>query len=408
MPEIILILIWIIVTLVVASFAGILGKKYGVFYPIAIMAALVVIANVLAVKIVSFGPFTVPAGVIAFSMTFLITDILSEKWGKRAARRAVWTGFYANLIFILSLYIAMYWKPAPYAIELADKFKEVLSLTPRIAVAGFIAYLISQHHDVWAFHFLKKLTKGKHLWLRNNASTIVSQLLDSVIFVVIAFYGIFPIWPLILGQWVVKVIIAAIDTPFMYGVIKVMDKFKWNSHPDVLIRKAQIKDAEIVRQLTMDYNIRRSSQKAKGFVEFEVPPMRRYEEYIKDNPYFYVAEKAGEVIGFLSAFTDDFIEKLNISDDITKYILDQQRPLIYAEQIAVDINYQNQRIGQTLFQRLINDLIDTKYTKIWGAVCLRNVENKASMQVLKNLKFKFYDLIIAEDGLKFNIYKRDI
>jgi len=226
MPQILLILIWIIATLTVASFAGILGKKYGVSYPIAIMAGLVVIANVLAVKIVSFGPFTVPAGVIAFSMTFLITDILSEKWGKKAARRAVWAGFYTNLIFVLSLFIAIYWKPAPFAVEFADKFKEVLSLAPRIAVASFIAYLISQHHDVWSFHFWKRITKGRHLWLRNNASTVVSQFLDSAIFAFLAFYGVMPVWPLILGLWVVKVIIAALDTPFMYGVIKVMDKVK--------------------------------------------------------------------------------------------------------------------------------------------------------------------------------------
>lgn len=244
MPEILLILIWIIATLVVVSFAAILGKKYGVVYPIAIMASLVVIANVLAVKIVSFGPFTVPGGVIAFSMTFLITDILSEKWGKKVARQAVWAGFYANLVFVLSLFITIYWKPAPYAVEFADKFKEVLSLAPRIAVASFAAYLISQHHDVWAFHFWKKLTKGKHLWLRNNASTVVSQFLDSAVFAFLAFYGVMPVWPLFLGLWVVKVIIAALDTPFMYAVIKIMNKFKWQNNPDVLIRKARLKDAD--------------------------------------------------------------------------------------------------------------------------------------------------------------------
>jgi len=217
---------WIILTLIVGSFTGILGKKYGVAYPIAIMAGLVVIANILAIKIVSFGPFTVPAGVIAFSMTFLITDILSEKWGEKYARQAIWSGFYANLIFVFSLFIAIYWQSAPYAAEFAEKFKEVLSLAPRVAIAGFIAYLISQHHDVWAFHFWKRITKGKYLWLRNNASTVVSQLLDSIIFISIAFYGLFPVWPLILGQWVVKIIIAVLDTPFMYGVSWLMDKIK--------------------------------------------------------------------------------------------------------------------------------------------------------------------------------------
>ena len=224
--EILLIILWIIATLLVVSVAGILGKRYGIEYLIATMAGLVVIANILANKIVMFGPFSVPGGVIAFSMTFLITDIISEKWGKKYAKKAIWAGFYANLILIITLYITISWQSAPFALEIGEKFGEVLKLTPRIAVAGLIAYLISQNHDVWAFHFWKKKTKGKHLWLRNNASTIVSQLIDSVIFITIAFAGIFPIMPLILGQWVVKVIIAILDTPFMYGVIAIMDKVK--------------------------------------------------------------------------------------------------------------------------------------------------------------------------------------
>jgi uncharacterized integral membrane protein (TIGR00697 family) len=226
MTNVSLIIIWILVTLAVTSFAGVIGKKYGIEYPIAIMAALIVIANIVANKIVTFGPFTVPGSVIVFSTTFLITDIISEKWGKKKARKAVWAGFYASIILAISIYIVSAWEPAPFAIEISDMFSKVLKLTPRIVLASLIAYFISQHHDVWAFHFWKKKTKGKHLWFRNNASTMVSQLLDSVIFVVIAFYGVFSIFPLILGQWVVKMIIALVDTPFMYGVLWLMKKIK--------------------------------------------------------------------------------------------------------------------------------------------------------------------------------------
>ncbi|MBU2561155.1 MAG: queuosine precursor transporter [Nanoarchaeota archaeon] len=220
------VIIWIIVTLAVSSFAAVIGKKYGVEYPIAMMACLVVIANVLANKIVAFGPFTAPAGIIVFSMTFLITDILSEKWGASYARKAVWTGFYANILLVLSVFIAITWQPAPFAKEFSEMFAKVLGMTPRIVIASMITYLVSQHHDIWAFHFWKRKTKGKHLWLRNNASTIISQLIDSVLFITIAFYGIFPILPLILGQWVLKIIIALFDTPFMYGIIWMMDLVK--------------------------------------------------------------------------------------------------------------------------------------------------------------------------------------
>lgn len=224
--EITIIILWILATFFVGSIAGVLGKKYSVAYPIALVSALVVMANIFANKIVQFGPFTVPAGVITFSMIFFVTDLISEKWGKKEAKTAVWAGFFSSLVLVISVYIVTHWQPAPYMVEFSEMFAKVLALTPRITIAGFIAYLVSQHHDIWAFHFWKKKTNGKHLWLRNNASTVVSQLIDSVIFIFIAFYGVFPVLPLILGQWVVKIIIALIDTPFMYVAVWLMDKVK--------------------------------------------------------------------------------------------------------------------------------------------------------------------------------------
>ena len=224
--SILVVILWILATFTIGSLAGLLGKRYGVELPIAFVASLVVMANIFANKIVVLGPFTIPASVIVFSMTFFITDILSEKWGKAHARKAVWAGFFANIVLVVSIYIVLAWEPASYAVEVSDMFSKILALTPRIVVASLIAYLVSQHHDVWAFHFWKKKTKGKYLWLRNNASTIVSQFIDSIIFITIAFYGVFPIWPLILGQWVIKMLIALIDTPFMYATIWLMDKIK--------------------------------------------------------------------------------------------------------------------------------------------------------------------------------------
>ena len=224
--DITLIISWIIATFFIGSIAGILGKRYGVAYPIALVSALVVMANIFANKIVQFGPLTVPAGVITFSMIFFVTDLISEKWGKEEAKKAVWAGFFSSLVLVISVYIVIHWQPAVFAIEFSEIFAKALALTPRITIASFIAYLISQHHDIWAFHFWKKKTNKKHLWLRNNASTIVSQFIDSVIFIFIAFYGVLPVVPLILGQWIVKVVIALIDTPFMYGSIWLMNRVK--------------------------------------------------------------------------------------------------------------------------------------------------------------------------------------
>lgn len=210
------ILLWIIITFFVCIIITLLAKKYGHEYLVASITGLIIIANILANKIVQVGPFSVPGGVIVFSMTFLLSDILSEFWGEKIARKAVWTGFVSSIVLIISLWIVLHWQAAPFATEQAELFQQVLQLTPRITIAGLIAYLISQHHDVWAFHFWKRKTKGNYLWLRNNASTIISQLLDSTIFVTIAFAGILPILPLIIGQYVVKILIAIMDTPMMY------------------------------------------------------------------------------------------------------------------------------------------------------------------------------------------------
>jgi len=221
-----IVVVWILATFCIGLLSGVLAKRFGVEYLIALVSALVVMANIFANKIVQFGFFVVPAGVIVYSMTFFITDIISEKWGKEKARITVWAGFFSSLVLIVSVYIVRQWQPAVYATEISEMFGRVLALTPRITIASFIAYLLSQHHDVWAFHFLKKKTKGRYLWLRNNISTIMSQLIDSVIFIVIAFYGVFPVLALILGQWAAKIIIALIDTPFIYCTVWLMDKIK--------------------------------------------------------------------------------------------------------------------------------------------------------------------------------------
>lgn len=224
MTDIVMILLWIMGTLALVSLSGVLGRRCGVEYIIALMASLVVIANIIAGKIVVFGPFIVPAAVIVYASTFLLTDILSEKWGKQQARKAVWAGFYANVVLAIAVLIAINWEAASFATEFAGEFASVLGLVPRIVVASMVAYLLSQHHDIFAFHKWRERTKGRHLWLRNTASTAVSQAIDTAIFTTIAFYGVMDIVPLLIGQYAVKLLIAVMDTPFMYGTVWLMDR----------------------------------------------------------------------------------------------------------------------------------------------------------------------------------------
>ncbi len=180
-----------------------------------LFVALFVLANILSNKLIVFCGVVVPAGVIVFSATFLMTDLLSEVYGKNAALRAVWTGLAAQVVLLVTVWLAIRW-PAPEFWQGQEAYAGTLGNTWRLVLASVAAYVVSQHHDVWAFHFLKAKTGDRHLWLRNNASTMVSQLLDSAVFTTIAFAGHAPVLQIMLGQLVAKFIIAVLDTPFIY------------------------------------------------------------------------------------------------------------------------------------------------------------------------------------------------
>jgi len=175
-----------------------------------------VIAAVLAAKLVVVGPFIVPAGVLAFSLTFLCTDIIAEVYGKKAAHQLVLAGFIALIATLVLIRISLIWPEASFW-KGQEAFESILGTSERIIIASIVAYLVSQNADVWVFSKLRGVTNGRFLWLRNNVSTILSQLLDSIVFVLIAFYGSLPVFEIIIGQWAVKTLIALLDTPFVYA-----------------------------------------------------------------------------------------------------------------------------------------------------------------------------------------------
>ena len=185
---------------------------------LSIFIGCITIASVLANKIISVFGLFVPAGVLAYSITFVCTDVISEIWGRERANQTVLGGFIALVCVLLLIQLSLIWPKAPFWNN-ETGFESVLGSTSRIIIASFIAYLISQYHDVWAFHLWKRVTNNRHLWLRNNLSTVVSQFLDSLIFISISFYGQMPIWPMIFGQWIIKCLIAVLDTPFIYAIV---------------------------------------------------------------------------------------------------------------------------------------------------------------------------------------------
>ena len=184
------------------------------------------VANTIAVKLISVFGWVVPAGVIAYPLTFLLTDVIAELYGRRTASRVVWAGFAANLLMVV-LILGGKLLPAAEIWQSQPAYESILGMVPRIVLASMIAYLISQHHDIFAFHFWRQKTKGRFLWLRNNASTMVSQALDTGLFITIAFWGTVPtevLTEMLLTQYVIKLIIAAGDTPFCYLLVALLKK----------------------------------------------------------------------------------------------------------------------------------------------------------------------------------------
>lgn len=183
---------------------------------IGINTALLVAANAAGAKMIAL-PFGLAASatVFPYALTFLMTDCISELYGRRAARLAVTIGFAGLLLSVLFFHIAMWAPPALFWTN-QEAYQLTLGLSGRILLGGWSSYFVSQHLDVFLFHLIRRTTKGKHLWLRNNASTLISQLVDTCIFILIAFGGVFPVIPAIIGQYAIKVMIALADTPLVY------------------------------------------------------------------------------------------------------------------------------------------------------------------------------------------------
>ncbi len=180
------------------------------------------VANITAGKLVKLGSLILPAAVFIFPVTFLVTDVVCEVWGKKRASELVWLGFLMSIILTGYLQLGRVLPPAPVW-PYQGAYEAIFGAVPRIVLASLCAYLISQTHDVWAFNYWRQVTRGKHLWLRNNLSTMVSQLMDTAVFITLAFAGTVP-WDMLAGmifsQYLVKLVLALADTPFCYLGVK--------------------------------------------------------------------------------------------------------------------------------------------------------------------------------------------
>ncbi len=193
---------------------------------VGIFIASLITCNLIANKFVTvdlgFKVFIVSAGILPYPLTFLVTDLISEIYGQKRANLVVFSGFIASMFVLLFLWLGGQFNAIPSSIVGDETYNSVFQNAWRIIAASMIAYLFAQFVDVKIFHFWKKLTNGKHLWLRNNGSTVASQLIDTTLVVCILFLGVWngdQIFQAIIDGWLFKMLMAFIDTPIIYGIV---------------------------------------------------------------------------------------------------------------------------------------------------------------------------------------------
>ncbi|MFQ6608734.1 MAG: queuosine precursor transporter [Fidelibacterota bacterium] len=185
-----------------------------------------VLGNVIGTtKFVNVFGLTVPAGVLAYPFTFLATDLICELYGKKRAQTLVWIGFIMNFFMLGLMTLGHHLQDALGVSGATSTFERVYEFMVGNVIASMVAYLIAQTVDVHLFHFWKRLTKGKHLWLRNNLSTTVSQLVDTTSILTILFLAnnlgenvktVADLLSLIFASYLFKFFFALFDTPLFY------------------------------------------------------------------------------------------------------------------------------------------------------------------------------------------------
>lgn len=222
-------ILWFLMCFTIFTLITLAYKFFGKSGLYAWVGISVILANVQVAKIISFFGLVTAMGNVIYGSSFLATDILTEKYGKEYARKAVFIGFFMLVSTAIIMKLTLLFIPHP-SDTLSPALEQIFGFMPDATIASLTAYLISQLHDVWAFDFWKRKTEGRHLWLRNNASTMVSQLIDNVIFTTLFFVvfnpsfvsslGISGIFEIFLTSYLMKFIVAVLDTPFIYMAMR--------------------------------------------------------------------------------------------------------------------------------------------------------------------------------------------
>ncbi|MFO7916647.1 MAG: queuosine precursor transporter [Anaerolineae bacterium] len=192
------------------------------------------ISNIASSKILDLGFFTFDGGTLLFPISYILGDVVTEVYGYSRARRVIWAGFGANLLMALVLMVVGVLPPAE-GWEHQAAYEAILGVTPRIVVGSLIAYWAGSFSNSWLMAKMKILTKGRWLWTRTIASTLVGEGIDTLLFVLIAFYGILPrttLMAVIISNYVFKCGLEALVTPITYRVVNGLKRAEQEDYYD--------------------------------------------------------------------------------------------------------------------------------------------------------------------------------
>lgn len=218
-------ILWLLVVLADLGMTILLYRFFGKQGLYAAVVLDIMLCNIVGPKLTRIFGIDTSMGAIIYAGIYFATDLLGERYGRREANRAVMLGFFVMVAITVMGGVSLLFQPTPdpvkagFANTMHEAHTSIFSFAPRLALGSLLAYLVSQTHDVWIYHLIRARTGDKHLWLRNNVSTIISQAIDTIIYSAVVWWGLFDFWTALylgLGKYFFKVVIALLDTPFIY------------------------------------------------------------------------------------------------------------------------------------------------------------------------------------------------
>jgi uncharacterized integral membrane protein (TIGR00697 family) len=227
-------LLWVFTVFADLGFAVLCYRLFGRTGLYGVIIFSLLLANIMGPKLTVIGGLQTSMGVILYSSIFFATDLLSEKYGQKEAQRAVLLGFFVSIALVVMTQISMQFLPSTmpgtsvFALSVHEATITLFDYTPRFVFGSLLAYLVSQSFDVWVFHRIRNATNGRHLWLRNTGSTLLSQAVDTLIYGLVVWWGLVDLvtaLQLAGAKYIFKFIIAVVDTPFIYWACR------WKQRP---------------------------------------------------------------------------------------------------------------------------------------------------------------------------------